>query len=234
MADPLSLPSVVLVTGTGTEVGKTVVTAALASLVRARGSTVAVAKVAQTGVGAGEPGDVEMVRRLAGDIDTHELLRLADPLAPDAAARRAGVTLPPVAAHARTLGDLAAAVSVVIVEGSGGLLVRLDERGGTLADIGSALRYKGISCGVILVASAALGTLNTAALTSEALRHRGLPLLGVVIGQWPHEPGLAELSNLTDLPRVTGAPLLGRVPAGAGALAEAEFVAAAPDWMEFS
>lgn len=234
MADPLSFPSVVLVTGTGTGVGKTVVTAALASLVRDRGTSVSVVKVAQTGVRAGEPGDVEEVRRLAGDIDTHELLRLDDPLAPEAAARRAGVPLPPVARHARTIGDLAATSSVVLVEGSGGLLVRLDERGGTLADIGSALRYKGMSCAVVLVASAGLGTLNSAALTAEALQHRGLPLLGVVIGQWPRDPVLAELSNLTDLPRVTGAPLLGRVPAGAGALTEAEFVAAAPEWMEFS
>ncbi|MBK9474768.1 MAG: ATP-dependent dethiobiotin synthetase BioD [Tetrasphaera sp.] len=234
MADPLSLPSVVLVTGTGTGVGKTVVTAALASLVRARGTSVCVVKVAQTGVRAGEPGDVEEVRRLAGDIDIHELLRLEHPLAPDAAARRAGVPLPPVARHARTIGDLAAVSSVVLVEGSGGLLVRLDERGGTLADIGTALRYKGFSCGVVLVASAGLGTLNSAALTAEALQHRGLPLLGVIIGQWPRDPGLAELSNLTDLPRVTAAPLLGRVPAGAGSLTEAEFVAAAPEWMEFS
>ncbi|MGL4745348.1 MAG: AAA family ATPase, partial [Dermatophilaceae bacterium] len=58
MADPRALPSVVLVTGTGTGVGKTVVTAALAVLVRLRGSEVAVVKPAQTGVGPGDPGDV--------------------------------------------------------------------------------------------------------------------------------------------------------------------------------
>ena len=62
----------------------------------------------------------------------------------------------------------------------------------------------------------ASGTLNTAALTAEALAARSLPLLGVVIGSWPAEPGLAEESNLVDLPRVTGAPLWGRIPQGAG------------------
>ncbi len=92
MADPRSLTSVVLVTGTGPGVGKTVATAALAAVVRARGSSVAVVKPAQTGLEAGAPGDVDEVRRLVGDdVTTHELVRLRDPLSPEAAARREGV-----------------------------------------------------------------------------------------------------------------------------------------------
>ena len=179
----------------------------------------AVVKPAQTGLAPGEPGDVDEVRRLVGDeVVTHELVRLRDPLSPEAAARREGVRIPPVAQHAKRIGEIAAESEVVFVEGAGGLLVRLDERGGTLADLGTGLRYKGVGCGVVLVASAGLGTLNTAALTAEALAARSLPLLGVVIGSWPADPGLAEESNLVDLPRVTGAPLWGRIPQGAGAL----------------
>ena len=233
VADPRSLTSVVLVTGTGTEVGKTVVTAALAAVVRERGSDVAVVKPAQTGLAPGEPGDVDEVRRLVGDdVVTHELVRLRDPLSPEAAARREGVRLPPVAMHAKRIGEIAAASEVVFVEGAGGLLVRLDERGGTLADLGTGLRYKGVGCGVVLVASAGLGTLNTAALTAEALAARSLPLLGVVIGSWPQEPGLAEESNLLDLPRVTGAPLWGRIPAGAGALSREAFLEGVHNWFD--
>jgi len=231
VADPRSLTSVVLVTGTGTEIGKTVTTAALAAVVRARGSSVAVVKPAQTGLLPGEPGDVDEVRRLVGDdVATHELVRLRDPLSPEAAARREGVTLPTVAQHAKRVGEIAGDCEVVFVEGAGGLLVRLDARGGTLADLGAGLRYKGIGCGVVLVASAGLGTLNTAALTAEALAARGLPLLGVVIGSWPGAPGLAEESNVEDLPRVTGAPLWGRIPEGAGRMPRADFLAAVPEW----
>lgn len=235
MSDPRALPSVVLVTGTGTGVGKTVVTAALAALVRGRGSVASVVKPTQTGVLPDEPGDVDEVRRLVGDdLAVHELVRLRDPLSPEAAARREGVDLPPVALHARQIGELASAADVTIVEGAGGLLVRLDGRGGTLADLGTALRYKGISCGAVLVASAGLGVLSTAALTAEALTTRGIPLLGVVVGSWPAEPGLAETENLHDLPRVTGAPLWGRVPEGAGSLAAADFAAAVPGWFDIT
>ena len=233
MADPRSLTSVVLVTGTGTEIGKTVVTAALAAIVRERGSSVAVVKPGQTGLAPGEPGDVDEVRRLAGDeVATHELVRLRDPLSPEAAARHAAVAIPPVAAHAKRVGEIAAESEVVFVEGSGGLLVRLDQRGGTLADLGAGLRYKGIGCGVVLVAGAGLGTLNIAALTAEALSARSLPLLGVVIGSWPDEPGLAEQSNLVDLPRVTGAPLWGRIPQGAGRMTRPDFLAGVPAWFD--
>ena len=61
-----------------------------------------------------------------------------------------------------------------------------------------------------------------------------LALLGVVIGSWPDEPGLAEESNLVDLPRVTGAPLWGSIPAGAGSLSREEFLAGVPAWFDIS
>jgi dethiobiotin synthetase len=234
---PLALPSVVIVTGTGTEVGKTIATAALACALAGRGTDVAAVKVAQTGVVPGETGDAGTVAALtaglpSGSIPVEELLRLPDPLAPDTAARRAGVTLPPVAAHAKRVTELTAEHSVVLVEGSGGLLVRLDGQGRTLADLATALRYKGVSTGVVLVARAGLGTLNEAALTAEALERRQLPLIGVVIGDWPAEPGLAEECNVEDLPTVTGSRLLGRIPMGSGSLAPADFAAAAPGWLE--
>ncbi|WP_236238935.1 dethiobiotin synthase [Streptomyces sp. CC228A] len=218
---------IIVVTGTGTEVGKTVVTAALAAVAAAQGRSVAVLKPAQTGVAPGEPGDADEVARLAGDgVVGRELARYPEPLAPATAARRAG--LDPVRPRqvAKAAEKLAAAHDLVLVEGAGGLLVRWDDEGSTLAD---AARLLGAP--VLVVAAAGLGTLNLAALTGEALRARGLEQSGVVVGSWPADPGLAERCNLTDLPVVAQAPLLGAVPQGAGALAPASFRAAAPAWL---
>ncbi len=212
---------VLVVTGTGTGVGKTVVTAAIAALHPGR---VAVLKPAQTGVAAGEPGDLADVARLAAPATVVELARYPDPLAPATAARRAG--LPPLdpADAARAASDLAARHDRVLVEGAGGLLVPFTDRRapddppGTLADV--AVR---LDAPVLVVAAAGLGTLNATALTVEALRTRGLRCAGVVIGAWPADPDLAAVENLRDLPAVTGVPLLGALADGAGALDRAGF-----------
>ncbi|GAA0513591.1 ATP-dependent dethiobiotin synthetase BioD [Saccharopolyspora subtropica] len=210
--------SILFVTGAGTEVGKTVVTAAIASLA---GGRTAVLKAAQTGVADGEAGDAAVVARLSGATAV-ELARYPEPLAPATAARRAGA--PPVRprAVAAAAERLAWEHDLVLVEGAGGLLVRFDDAGGTLADAAAAL-----SAPVLVVVQAGLGTLNAAALTAEALRTRGLRCAGAVIGSWPAEPDLAARCNVTDLPDVMDAPLLGAIPGGAGALPPGEFRAVA-------
>ncbi|MFD3496107.1 dethiobiotin synthase [Streptomyces sp. NPDC058690] len=218
---------VLVVSGTGTEIGKTVVTAAVAAVAAAAGRSVAVLKPAQTGVAPGEPGDVFEVRRLAGEAVTGlELARFPEPLAPDTAARRAGMAPVHPEQIAEAAEKLAAEHDLVLVEGAGGLLVRFDEEGATLADAARLL-----AAPVLVVTSAGLGTLNTTALTSEALRARGLGCLGVVVGSMPAEPDLAARCNLGDLPVVAGAPLLGVVPAGAGALAPVDFRARSASWL---
>ncbi|MFD6168901.1 dethiobiotin synthase [Streptomyces coeruleorubidus] len=218
--------SVLVITGTGTEVGKTVVTAAVAATALAAGRSVAVLKAAQTGVRPDEPGDAAEVARLAGAVTTAELARYPEPLAPATAARRAGRA--PVHPHAvaEAAAKLATEHDLVLVEGAGGLLVRFDPAGGTLADAARLL-----SAPVLVVASAGLGTLNTTELTARELHSRGLGLAGIVIGSWPAAPDLASRCNLADLPDVAGAPLLGSVPAGSGALSPAAFRAAAPHWL---
>ncbi|MCF2535002.1 dethiobiotin synthase [Streptomyces nigra] len=217
---------VLVVTGTGTEVGKTVTTAAVAAAALASGRTVAVLKAAQTGVGPDEDGDAAEVARLAGPVTTAELARYPEPLAPATAARRAGRAPVRPAEIAEAAAKLAAEHDLVLVEGAGGLLVRFDEAGGTLADAAELL-----AAPVLVVASAGLGTLNTTELTARELRRRRLDPLGVVIGSWPGEPDLASRCNVADLPEVSGAPLLGAVPAGAGGLPSAGFRACAPEWL---
>lgn len=212
---------ILVVTGTGTGVGKTVATAALA----ARASeTVIVVKPVQTGVLPGEVGDVDDVRRLAG-CSVVELVRLPDPLAPDTAARLAGVVLPTVADHAARIHALANDYDTVIVEGAGGLLVRLDSADGTLLDLASDLEAS-----VVVVVAAGLGTLNHTELTVRALAERGIVPDGLIIGAWPTDPDLASRCNRDDLPRVTGVPVIAVLPEGVGALEQSAFVAAAPGW----
>lgn len=207
-----------VITGTGTGVGKTIVTAAVAAVIAARGERVAVVKPAQTGIATGEESDVETVARLARVTDVHELARYPEPLAPATAARRAGVSAAPVGEAVTAIRDLADR-EVVLVEGAGGLLVRLDDAGGTLADIAAA-----IDADVLVVAAAGLGTLNTTALTCNAIRDHGLRCLGVVIGSWPEQPDLAAMANLADLPSYAGAPLLGALPEAMSGLPPEDFL----------
>lgn len=212
-----------LVTGTGTGVGKTIVTAALASLAVSRGQTCTVLKPAQTGVGDDEPGDLADVTRLAGDdVRTVELARYPDPLSPAAAARRSGREPLDLAQCAAAVLEAERGSDLVLVEGAGGLLVRFDDDGFTVADLARTLRLP-----VLVVVDPALGTLNATALTLEALAHRGLTLSGLVIGSWPEDPGLAERSNVADLEMLGARALLGVLPAGLGTRDRADFLATA-------
>ena len=215
--------TILVVSGTGTGVGKTIVTAAIAALAAARDPAdgPAVVKPAQTGIAdPSELPDLDVITRLSGVTDTHELARFPDPLSPEAAARTSGrkpLDMSAAAAYIRGLAN-----RLVLVEGAGGLLVRYDPAGGTIADLAAMLDAQ-----VLVVTGAGLGTLNHTALTLEALRARGLSCAGVVVGAWPASPGLAERENLTDLVTVAGAPLAGVLPQNAGTLGHQEFLAVA-------
>ena len=202
--------TILIVSGTGTGVGKTVATAAIAALALDRGASVAVVKPAQTGVCPGEAGDLAEIGRLAGATDLHEYARYPDPLSPEAAARASGAEPLLIDTVARSVHELAQSRDLVLVEGAGGLLVRFAADGWTLADLARLLRAP-----VLIVAAAGLGTLNATALTLEVLAGRGLHHSGVVIGSWPAQPGLTERSNVRDLEQLAGRPLAGALPAGA-------------------
>ncbi|TNM42830.1 ATP-dependent dethiobiotin synthetase BioD [Nocardioides albidus] len=232
---------VVVVTGTDTGVGKTIATAALAARAAASGERVLVVKPVQTGIGGSDPDvpDVETVARLAG-VDTVQFVALDEPLAPDTAARRQGVAIPTVREHvARIREQLTpeAGYDLVIVEGAGGLLVRLDAEGGTLLDIArdltfALMRADGSPVEVVVVCRAGLGTLNHTELTTTALRAVQVEPAGLVIGAWPADPGVAETCNRTDLTRLTGVPVLAVLPDRAGSLSPADFSSAVPTWFD--
>ena len=212
-----------LVVGTGSGVGTTVVTAALAALALSRGQRCTVVKPAQTGTPDGAAGDVEAVVRLAGDeVRAVELARYEDPLSPAAAARRSGREPVDPARCAAAVLEAERETDLVLVDGGGGLLVRYDEDGFTPAELARTLRLP-----LVVVVAAVGDTVNATALTLEAAAHRGLDLTGLVIGSWPEPAGLAERSNVADLEMLAARPLLGALPAGLGSRDRADFLATA-------
>ncbi|MGY0005448.1 dethiobiotin synthase [Micromonospora sp. I033] len=215
----------VLVTGTDTEVGKTVVTAAIAAAAQAAGLRVAVVKPGQTGTATGDPGDVDSVTRLAAPLTGRTLASYPDPLAPLAAARVAELEPLELYTAVDAIREETDKHDLVLVEGAGGLLVPMGLRPSgepwTVADLAVSL-----GAPAVVVARAGLGTLNHTALTLEALERRAIPA-GVVIGAWPGEPELVHWLNLSDLvPN-----LLGALPMGAGGMDPGVFRRSAPGWL---
>lgn len=205
--------STLFVTGTGTGVGKTVATAALACHARLAGIDVAVCKPVQTG--SLHDDDLAEVGRLSGVARLLGGWRYPEPLAPRAAAKRAGLALPTGAELVESVRSAGSALT--LVEGAGGLLVEIGA-GVTLRDLALDL-----AAPVLVVVGAGLGTLNHTALTLEALEFKGISCAGLVIGAWPMEPGVAERDNREALAEL--APVRAILPAGAGAMSAAEFEA---------
>ena len=220
---------VLIVTGTNTSVGKTVATAALFTLISGAGKRVAMVKPVQTGTDTDEPGDAATVSRLSGGIAV-ELSSLPDPLAPDSAARLRDVDIASIGELAAQASERFAGYDVGLVEGAGGIMVRLDTDGGTLLDLADALIDAGHRVSFVIVTSLTLGTLNHTELTIEAIRRREHDITGLIVGSVPSRLDLAAQRNLLDLPRVARMPVLATIPAGVGALPPADFSNAAAGW----
>jgi dethiobiotin synthetase len=213
--------SIVVVTGTDTGVGKTVATAALACHARLIGRDVAVCKPVQTGEIDGDD-DLAEVARLAGVETLAPGWRYPEPLAPVAAADRAGLPLP----TRDQLVDLVRGVDrpgrLTLVEGAGGLLVEIGADAVTLRDLA-----RDLDAAVLVVVKAGLGTLNHTALTVESLVAKGLSCAGLVIGSWPADPGPAETSNREALAGI--APVRAVLPTGLGDSSPEHFAAASAE-----
>ncbi|OMB96809.1 dethiobiotin synthase [Mycobacterium sp. NS-7484] len=207
--------STLVVTGTDTGVGKTVTTAALACAARLAGVDVAVCKPVQTGTIDGD-NDLGEVGRLSGVTNLHGGWRYPEPLAPVAAAHRAGLPLPTRSDLVAAVRDAQIAGGLTLVEGAGGLLVELGADGVTVRDLAAEL-----AAAVLVVVSPGLGTLNHTALTLESLAGQGITCAGLVIGTWPEDPGVAESGNRDALAEL--APVRAVLPSGAGGVSAEEF-----------
>lgn len=188
----------VFVTGTGTEVGKTIVAAAIARTAAAAGRRVAVFKPAVSGLDEGGEPDHALLRRAASSAQSDEEIapyRFGPPVSPHLAAELAGAPIRPerLRAAAMAAGDDA---DLLVVEGVGGLLVPLT-LGYLVRDLARDLSYP-----ATIAAPPGLGTINHTLLTIEALRSVGLEVAGVVLTPWPAAPGELERSNRKTIERL--------------------------------
>lgn len=207
-----SAARIVLVTGTDTGIGKTLVSAAIAAALAARGVRIAVAKPIETGCASrdGElvPEDAVTLQQAARDpaalaeICPH---RFPDPLAPALAAERVGTPVD-VAVLVDHLRRRAARTDLLLIEGAGGLLVPITAEA-SFADLAAELRAV-----VVVVVGSRLGAINHALLTIEALRTRRIPLAGYVVNRLAPDDDLAVATNDDLLARLTPARRLGRLP----------------------
>ena len=164
------------VVGTGTGVGKTITCAVL--LAR-HGKRLRLAYWKPVATGAREERDAELVRRIAGRFAAilPEEYLFDPPLSPHLAARLAGASIEPDRLlEALVRYGVEDARRSLVIEGAGGLLVPLTDRGYLLANL---LEDFHLPC--LLVASSALGTINHTLLTLEALRSRRIEIAGAVL-----------------------------------------------------
>lgn len=188
------------VTGTGTEVGKTVVAAAIAHTLAAGGERVAVFKPAVSGLDEGGEADHELLRRASGSTQADEEIapyRYGPPVSPHLAAELAGESIDP--ARCRDAARAAASgADALVCEGVGGLLVPLT--------LGYLVRdfARDLGLPIVIAASPGLGTINHTLLTVEAARAVGLEVELVVLTPWPGSPTDVELSNAAAIERLGG------------------------------
>jgi dethiobiotin synthetase len=181
----------VFVTGTGTEVGKTVVASVLARTLATEGNRVAVFKPAVTGLEEEGETDHALLRRASGSGQGDEQIapyRYQPPASPHLAAALAGEEIDPERLRLAAR-DAAEGTDAIVCEGVGGLLVPLSHAY-LVRDLAVDLGYP-----IVIVASLGLGTINHTLLTLESARAAGLGVAAVVLNPWPEEPREIERSN---------------------------------------
>ena len=218
------------VTGTDTEVGKSIVAASICAALAARGERVAAFKPVVTGLADPEgdfPPDHELLARAAGGHQTPAEVApygYDPPLSPHLAAELAGETIEPARLVA-TARALAADADALVAEGVGGLLVPITP-GYLIRDLAREL-----SLPVVIAARTGLGTINHTLLTVEAARAVGLEVAGIVMTPWPAEPARIEQSNRATVERLAGVQVSGLGPVELGALAARGAELPLDDWL---
>lgn len=210
-----SLPSKrgIFITGTDTDVGKTVIAAGLTAALRSHDIAATYFKPIQSGCreenGRLIAGDAELAKAMAGLAEPLSLLTpvvLKLPLAPAVAAAQAGVDIK-LEDIAGAYRQLSARYEFMVVEGAGGLYVPLVDNNFLVLDLARWLALP-----VMVVARAGLGTINHTVMTVKTVQQAGLSVVGVIINQYPENPNLSALTNPEIIAAIGGRPVLAKVP----------------------
>jgi dethiobiotin synthetase len=211
------MKSGLFITGTDTGIGKTYVGALILAELRRRG--VKAAGFKPIACGAGGRNDARIYRKLMDNeqpLDVINPVYLRKPLAPSVAARleRKRISFRRIFASYELL---AGNYDVLLVEGAGGLLVPIRD------DYFVADLAKQLGLPVLIVARLALGTINHTLLTVRQARSMGLKIAGLLLNDTTGRCGLAEKTNVIEVPKLSGVPLLAVVRRGAKRLDLSQF-----------
>ena len=206
------------VTATGTDVGKTFVTALLVKKWRDSGIDAGYYKAALSGAefrdGKWVAGDADYVKRIANLPDTQEQLVsyvYKEAVSPHLAARKEGNPVE----LAKVKADFEAACArhkFIFAEGSGGIIcpIRYDAQKIFLEDI-----IKTVNLPILVVTTAALGSINACVLTVEYARSRGLDIRGLIVNRYGSSGNLEmEDDNIRMMQELTGLEILAKVKDG--------------------
>jgi dethiobiotin synthetase len=202
------------ITATDTEVGKTVITGAIAAALKARGLNVAVMKPVASGGVYNHEGqliseDADFLMQAA--LIPEEQRSLVNPvclepaLTPAVAAQVSGVVIA-IDQLLQAYRTLAATHDMVLVEGVGGITAPIWQDY-LVADLMGDLGLP-----ALIVARPNLGTINHTVLTAAYAKERRLKVAGIVINKWEQEENVLQTSNLAYIEQLTGLPIVGKFP----------------------
>ena len=202
----------VFITGTDTGVGKTFFACKLAALLRDSGYRVGVMKPAESGCAEREgelyPKDAILLKEASASQDSLDKIcpyQLREPLAPNVAAQREGITLD-IDRLIDVYNEITSTHDITLIEGAGGLMVPLLPSY-TYADFARVLKLP-----VVVIAANRLGMINHLVLTLEHARCKGLSVLGYVLNRLESGASLAAETNREALSTLTAVICAGELP----------------------
>lgn len=199
----------IFITATGTDVGKTYISALLVKKMREIGLSCGYYKPAMSGIEEGKLSDVEYVFKIGG-LDGNPMDFVSYPfieaLSPHLAAKRVGVSIN-VGKIKADFDEISKGYEYILVEGAGGITCpfNLDNQKLLLTDV---IRTLGLD--TIIVADAALGTINSTLLTVEYARHKGIGVRGIILNNYD-ENDFMHVDNKNQIENLTGIKVISKV-----------------------